>query len=86
MSYLFLKTPIIFTFLKTLTFNIMISQNIALYSWTNGVIMIAIFALVCIVLVGILINFIMSGKPKDGSENLDTANSFNDDDSAETKN
>lgn len=43
----------------------MISDNIALYSWTNGVVMIAIFALVCIVLVGILINFMMSGKPKD---------------------
>ncbi|MDG1714901.1 hypothetical protein [Lacinutrix sp.] len=35
----------------------MISQNIALYSWSNGVIMIAIFGLVCVTLVAILINF-----------------------------
>ena len=40
----------------------MISQNLALYNWNNGVIMIAIFALVCITLVGILVNFMMSGK------------------------
>lgn len=43
----------------------MISQNIALYSWNNGVVMIGIFALVCITLIGILINFMMSGKKKD---------------------
>jgi len=46
----------------------MIAQNIALYNWNNGVIMIAIFALVCIVLVGILINFMMSGKKKEETE------------------
>ncbi|SFD31385.1 hypothetical protein [Algibacter pectinivorans] len=40
----------------------MITQNIALYNWSNGVIMIAIFALVCLTLVGILINFMMGGK------------------------
>lgn len=33
--------------------------------WNNGVFMIAIFALVCIVLVGILISFMMSGKKKE---------------------
>jgi len=46
----------------------MISQNLALYNWNNGVIMIAIFALVCIVLVGILINFMMSGKKEEDTE------------------
>lgn len=35
----------------------MISQNIALYNWNNGVIMIAIFGLVCLVLVGLLVKF-----------------------------
>lgn len=40
----------------------MILQNITLYSWTSRVLMNAIFALVCIVLVGILINFMISGK------------------------
>ncbi|MFD1615544.1 hypothetical protein [Gelatiniphilus marinus] len=47
----------------------MITQTISLYNWTNGVIMIAIFALVCIALIGILINFMMSGKKKDPDEN-----------------
>ena len=68
----------------------MILQNIALYSWTNGVVMIAIFALVCIVLVGILIKFMMSGKKDDTSENkddtsenLDAANNLNKDESTE---
>jgi hypothetical protein len=48
----------------------MIKPLFALYSWTNGVVMIAIFALVCISLVGILINFMMKGKGKDVSKNL----------------
>ena len=48
----------------------MINTSIALYSWTNGVVMIAIFALVCITLVGILINFMSKGKSKDTSNNL----------------
>lgn len=46
----------------------MINQSIALYDWTNGVIMIAIFAVVCLTLVGILINFMMSGKKKEDTE------------------
>ncbi|WOD44132.1 hypothetical protein [Hwangdonia lutea] len=46
----------------------MITQTIALYNWTNGVVMIAIFGLVCLTLVGILINFMMSGKKKDNTE------------------
>ncbi len=48
----------------------MLNTIIALYSWTNGVVMIAIFALVCVTLVGILINFIASGKKKDESNNI----------------
>ncbi len=46
----------------------MIYQNLALYNWNNGVIMIAIFALVCITLIGILVNFMMSGKKKEDTE------------------
>lgn len=37
-------------------------------NWNNGVFMIVIFAIVCVVLVGILINFIMNGKKKEDSE------------------
>jgi hypothetical protein len=48
----------------------MIDKLFILYSWTNGVVMIAIFALVCITLVGILINFMSKGKRKDESSNL----------------
>lgn len=48
----------------------MLNTLIALYSWTNGVVMIAIFALVCITLVGILINFMSTGKKKDMSNKL----------------
>lgn len=33
-----------------------------LFNWTNGVIMIGVFALVCVILVGVLINFMTSGK------------------------
>ncbi|WP_296385049.1 hypothetical protein [Winogradskyella sp.] len=53
----------------------MINTLIALYSWANGVVMIGIFALVCIVLVGILINFMSQGKNKDSSKNLNEDNS-----------
>jgi flagellar basal body-associated protein FliL len=52
----------------------MIQQSIAIYNWSNGVIMIAIFAVVCLTLIGILVNFMMSGKKKD-SEN-DSADSL----------
>lgn len=38
-------------------------------NWNNGVFMIVIFAVVCVALVGILINFMMSGKKKDDLEN-----------------
>ncbi|WP_400080175.1 hypothetical protein [Winogradskyella sp. R77965] len=52
----------------------MINTLIGLYSWANGVVMIAIFALVCIILVGILINFMSKGKSKDSSNNLNEDN------------
>ncbi|GGW61649.1 hypothetical protein DFQ11_102522 [Winogradskyella epiphytica] len=55
----------------------MILNSIALYSWTNGVIMIVIFALVCITLVGILINFMMSGKKEASEEHSDLTDSLN---------
>jgi hypothetical protein len=45
----------------------MISTLLAVYNWTNGVVMIAIFALVCVILVGVLVNFMMSGKKKEDS-------------------
>ncbi len=38
----------------------MISQNIALYNWNNGVIMIIIFAVVCLGLVAFLVNSMTS--------------------------
>ena len=46
----------------------MINQTIALYNWNNGVIMIGVFALVCVVLVVALIIFMSSGKKKKDSE------------------
>lgn len=46
----------------------MISQNIALYNWNNGVIMIGVFALVCVILIVALIIFMSSGKKKEDSE------------------
>lgn len=42
----------------------MISQSIALYNWTNGVIMIAIFGLVCLTLIGFLVKFMTSSDRK----------------------
>ena len=35
-----------------------------LYDWTNGVIMIAVFGLVCVILIGVLVNFMTGGKRK----------------------
>lgn len=46
----------------------MIGQNIALYDWNNGVIMIGVFALVCVILVVALIMFMASGKKKEDSQ------------------
>lgn len=48
----------------------MINTVFALYSWTNGVIMIAIFAAVCVTLVGILLNFMSKGSNKNATKNL----------------
>ena len=42
----------------------MIKQIISLYSWGNGVVMILVFAAICAILVGVLINFMMSGNKK----------------------
>jgi len=46
----------------------MIKQALALYNWDLGVILIGVFALVCVALVAILISFIMSGKKKTNEE------------------
>lgn len=48
----------------------MISQCVALSNWNNGVIMIAIFGLVCFILIGYLIKFMTTSdrdkdKPKE---------------------
>ncbi|WP_179352124.1 hypothetical protein [Winogradskyella vidalii] len=64
----------------------MILHHIALYSWNTGVVMIAIFALVCIALVGILINFLMGGKPKDVSESIDASNNLGEENNTENIN
>lgn len=45
----------------------MTSQTIALYNWTNGVIMIAVFGLVCLFLVGFLVKF-MTTSDRDKKE------------------
>lgn len=47
----------------------MISQNIALYNWSNGVIMIAIFGFVCLALVGFLVKFMTSSDRKNDEPN-----------------
>ena len=45
---------------------IMINTAVTLVNnWNNGVVMIAIFALVCLTLVGVVLKMMMSGKPKD---------------------
>lgn len=46
----------------------MISHNIALYDWNNGVVMIGVFALVCIILVAALLIFMFGGKKKEDLE------------------
>lgn len=44
----------------------MINTAVTLVSnWNNGVVMIAIFALVCLALVGIVVRMMMSDKPKE---------------------
>ena len=46
----------------------MIPQNIALYSWTNGAIMMVIFGIVCLSLIGFLVAFMLGGKKKEDSK------------------
>jgi len=40
------------------------AQTIALYNYNNGVIMIGVFALVCVILIAVLVSFMNSGKKK----------------------
>ncbi|MGF1555369.1 hypothetical protein [Paucihalobacter sp.] len=46
----------------------MLQTSFALYNWNNGVIMIGVFAAVCVILIIMLISFITSGKKKGDSE------------------
>jgi heme/copper-type cytochrome/quinol oxidase subunit 2 len=48
----------------------MLFQNIWLYNWTNGVIMIAVFALVCLTLIGFLVKFMTSSDKNKNDTNL----------------
>lgn len=40
----------------------MISNSLALYDWSNGVIMMAVFGFICLILIVVLISFMSSGK------------------------
>ena len=40
------------------------SIELIVYDWSNGVVMISVFALVCIILIAVLVNFMTSGKNK----------------------
>ena len=46
----------------------MINQILPLYSWGNGVVMMVVFAVICITLIVVLVNFMTSGKKKEDSE------------------
>lgn len=46
----------------------MISQYLALYNWNNDVLMIVIFALVCLALIVTLLVFMNSGKKKESKD------------------
>jgi hypothetical protein len=46
----------------------MILNKIPLVNWSNGVIMIGVFALVCVILVIMLINFMSSGSKKEDNK------------------
>ncbi len=43
------------------------TQTIALFNWNNGVFMIIVFALVCLALIGFLVNFMSSGDKNSNS-------------------
>ena len=45
------------------------SQFIPLFNWSNGVIMIIIFGVVCLTLVGVLLKFMASGGKKQDDSN-----------------
>ncbi len=46
----------------------MILNTLPLVNWSNGVIMIGVFALVCVILVIMLINFMSSGSKKEDNK------------------
>jgi len=46
----------------------MISNSIALYDWSNGVIMMAVFGFVCLILIIALVSFMSSGKKNKNQE------------------
>jgi hypothetical protein len=46
----------------------MIYNTIALYDWSNGVIMMAVFGLICLILIIALFSFMNSGKKNKGEE------------------
>lgn len=48
----------------------MLHSSLALYNWTNGVIMIGVFVAVCVILIITLISFIRKGKKKEDQEDL----------------
>tara|TARA_Y100000815_G_scaffold112220_1_gene100972 strand:+ start:145129 stop:145275 length:147 start_codon:yes stop_codon:yes gene_type:complete len=48
----------------------MIVNKIPLVDWGNGVIMIGVFALVCVILIGVLIYFMSSGSKKEDQNEL----------------
>ena len=65
----------------------MVKSGIVLFSnWNNGVVMIAVFALVCLALVGLVVNMMMSGKPKGESDTIDASNDINKDNILENNN
>jgi len=43
-------------------------NSIALYDWSNGVIMMAVFGLICLILIIALISFMNSGKKNKSQE------------------
>ena len=42
----------------------MVLELVSLVNWSNGIVMIAVFAIVCVVLIGTLVIFMNSGKKK----------------------
>ncbi|MDO6600483.1 hypothetical protein [Tenacibaculum sp. 1_MG-2023] len=43
----------------------MMLQNLPLVSWGNGVFMIAVFAIVCVLLIGAVLVLVLGGKNKE---------------------